>query len=95
MLGEIDLSLFNERLSQEGRLVLPEERDCPVDLILVPGLAFDSEYYRLGYGKGYYDRLLAETPHIPAWGVGFHEQMSPEPLPRDTWDLPVQKVLLF
>lgn len=66
-----------------------------IDLILVPALAFDQEGYRLGRGKGFYDRLLSTTKNIPTMGIGFQEQLSPHLLPRDSWDVPVQEVFLF
>ncbi len=65
-----------------------------IDLILVPGLAFDKKGYRLGYGWGYYDRFLSTIGQIPTKGIGFIEQLSAELLPRDPWDLPVQELLL-
>ena len=65
-----------------------------IDLILVPGLAFDKEGYRLGYGKGLYDGLLAATGVIPTAGIGFKEQLSPDLLPRDPWDIPVKELIL-
>jgi len=65
-----------------------------IDLILVPGVVFDRENYRLGYGGGLYDRFLATTGNIPTLGVGFKEQLSPHLLPRDPWDIPVTKLIL-
>ncbi len=65
-----------------------------IDLILVPALAFDKDGYRLGYGKGHYDRFLQITKDIPTAGVGFTEQLTLEPLPRDPWDLPVKELIL-
>ena len=65
-----------------------------IDFILVPGLAFDREGYRLGYGKGLYDRLLAAIGEIPTAGIGFKEQLSPDLLPRDPWDIPVKELIL-
>lgn len=48
-----------------------------LDLILVPGVAFDLHGCRLGRGKGYYDQLLA-TVRGPTCGVAFEEQVVPK-----------------
>lgn len=64
-----------------------------IDLVFVPGLAFDSSNYRLGYGKGYYDAYL-DGMSVKTIGLGFKEQAIDE-LPRDTWDIPLDDVLLF
>lgn len=45
-----------------------------LDLILVPGVAFDLHGWRLGRGKGYYDKLLAEVRGATC-GVGYEEQL--------------------
>jgi 5-formyltetrahydrofolate cyclo-ligase len=47
------------------------------DLVLVPGVAFDSHGRRLGRGKGFYDRLLAEVRGMKC-GVAFEEQLVAE-----------------
>jgi 5-formyltetrahydrofolate cyclo-ligase len=64
---------------------------CVPDLILVPGLAFDRYNFRLGYGKGYYDRYLP-TIAAPSWGVCFSEQLTAA-LPTDPWDHPLTTIL--
>lgn len=97
--AEIDLTLLNHLYAAEGRLVLPEldpdEQNLDsIDLVLVPGLAFDEKGYRLGYGKGYYDRLLSRIPQVHTIGVGFAEQKSLVLLPIDSWDVPVKQLLL-
>lgn len=47
-----------------------------LDLLLVPGVAFDAQGHRLGRGKGFYDRLLAHARGIKC-GVAFDEQIVP------------------
>ncbi len=56
-----------------------------VDLLLAPGLAFDLQGYRLGYGGGYYDRYLSSHPPRHAAGLAFETQII-ETLPRDEHD---------
>ena len=60
-----------------------------IDLALVPGLCFDERGARLGYGRGYYDRLLPLLPRsVPIVGVTAEALVVPE-LPRDTFDFPM------
>lgn len=72
-----------------ARLVMPEE----LGLVLVPGLAFDRRGYRLGYGKGYYDRLLAANPGLCACGICMRQFFVDE-LPADAWDQRVGLVVM-
>ena len=65
-------------------------------LILVPGLAFDDEGYRIGYGGSYYDRFLAELRlrRIPHTTVGLTFSVCrPASLPHEAFDLPVDYIL--
>ncbi len=68
--------------------------EAAFSLVFVPGLAFDQERHRLGYGKGYYDRLL-ENVVAQKVGIGFKEQLSPTPLPIDPHDISLDQILLF
>ena len=62
-------------------------------LCLTPGLAFDKDGYRLGYGGGFYDRLFADkTLNAKKTGICFREQLV-KTVPKDTYDLPVDKVI--
>ena len=62
----------------------------PVQLLLVPGLAFAADGHRLGYGKGFYDAVLAALPEQTAvLAVGFELQRCPG-LPAGPLDRPVQ-----
>ncbi|WP_347939422.1 5-formyltetrahydrofolate cyclo-ligase [Rickettsia oklahomensis] len=45
------------------------------DLVIIPGLAFSSDGYRLGYGKGYFDQYLNNNQNILTAGVCLKEQL--------------------
>jgi 5-formyltetrahydrofolate cyclo-ligase len=64
-----------------------------VDLILVPAVACDQRGYRLGYGGGFYDRMIssAEWASKPTIGIVFEFAYLPQ-LPVDEWDRPLQAV---
>lgn len=57
-----------------------------IDLVLVPGLAFSVDGSRLGYGKGYYDRLLAKMPKTIFAGVCPSSQIM-EDIPQHEFDV--------
>ncbi len=64
-----------------------------ISCVLVPGLAFDKYNHRIGYGKGYYDRLL-QNMNCPFIGIGFLEQLINQ-VPKEEHDIKLNHVLLF
>jgi len=88
----------NQHRSGAYGITEPAEQ-CPlisaesVDLILVPAVACDRQGYRLGYGGGFYDRLLSQPDWatIPTIGIVFESAVLPE-LPHDPWDRPLSAV---
>lgn len=63
----------------------------PLDLILVPGLAFDADGRRLGRGRGFYDRILAESGPARRWGVAFDLQIV-EVVPCEMHDVKLDRI---
>ncbi|MFA6120370.1 MAG: 5-formyltetrahydrofolate cyclo-ligase [Sideroxydans sp.] len=57
-----------------------------IDLILMPGVAFDREGSRLGYGGGYFDKLLAHLPHRPVLIAGAFAMQVVEEIPQEDTD---------
>ena len=66
--------------------------DDPTALVLMPGLAFDREGHRIGYGGGFYDKFLAAEPTHPTLALCYEFQMVQE-LPVEEFDIPVDMVL--
>ncbi len=71
---------------------------CPfdinrLDLVLVPGIAFDRQGHRLGRGKGYYDRFLKTLPsHVRCFGLAFDFQVF-KSVPTEDFDISVDRVI--
>jgi len=64
-----------------------------IDIAILPGVAFDLQGNRLGYGKGYFDRLLPQLPkHCVKVGLAFECQLVPQVL-VETHDIPVDLVI--
>jgi len=83
----------------ENKWGIPEPKgaiECDVkkiDIVIVPLLAFDAKGYRVGYGKGYYDRFLADCREdVLKVGVSFFEAIS-EIEDIDQYDIPLDYVI--
>lgn len=63
-----------------------------INVIIVPGVAFDREGHRMGRGRGFYDRLLKSTPNAYKIGVAFDFQMV-ESVPVEPHDVTMDKVI--
>ena len=62
-----------------------------IDLVLVPGLAFDRHGFRMGFGMGYYDKLLSEgTAH--KIGICYDFQLFDD-IPKDDHDIKMDKII--
>lgn len=64
----------------------------PTALVLMPGLAFDRQGRRLGYGGGFYDKFLAAEPNHPKIALCYDFQLL-SALETDSHDIPVDLVI--
>lgn len=86
--------LFRIRCSPFGAPEPVEDGPIASDetaLVIVPGLLFDENGRRIGYGGGYYDRFLSQEPGHPTIALCFEFQLVPH-LEPDPHDIPVQTV---
>ena len=63
-----------------------------IELIIVPGVAYDRRGNRIGRGKGYYDRLLSSTSATKI-GVGYDFQLIGEDIPAEEHDVAMDIVI--
>ena len=94
----LDEARIADALEDRGRGFLEPRQDAPfaavdhLDLILVPGLAFDPTGHRLGYGAAFYDMTLEGANRARTIGVAFDFQIVAE-IPVTPGDVPVQAVV--
>jgi 5-formyltetrahydrofolate cyclo-ligase len=69
--------------------VLPSE----IDLVLVPGLAFDHNGGRLGYGGGYYDKFLSQNRNVYKISLAYDFQVVSH-VPMDEHDIPIDLLIV-
>ena len=73
-----------------GETDFPKEE---IDFAIVPAIAFDEDGYRLGYGKGYYDRFLSD---ISPFKLGVcKKELFVKSLPHDEYDVKMDKVIVL
>jgi 5-formyltetrahydrofolate cyclo-ligase len=65
-----------------------------IDLIVIPGMAFDRRGYRVGKGVGFYDRFLSQTDFRGVRvGLCFQEQLLSTPIPVEEHDIPMDLIV--
>ena len=90
--NDLQLLLYSgkESLKAGAFGILEPTEDCvavpenEIDLIIVPGVAFDRQRNRLGRGKGFYDRLLS-TLNVPKIGISYDFQLKDQ-IPVEPFD---------
>ena len=92
------MDLATAQSMAEGPFHILEPQGAPftdsdaIDIVLVPGMAFDAAGHRLGRGRGYYDRLLAAHPAWHKVGVCFPFQRVAE-VPIDAHDVSMDEII--
>ena len=86
---DIKIGSFNVREPDISKCELCN--DFENSICIVPAIAFDKRGYRLGYGKGYYDRFLENYNHVTV-GVTFDETLITQ-IPNDDYDIAVDFIV--
>lgn len=90
-LDELSLSYFGIMEPKEPFIRPVNPKD--IDIILVPGLAFDKNRNRLGHGKGFYDRFLKDVrPNSLKIALAYDFQVL-DSIPIENWDIPMDLII--
>lgn len=69
------------------------EPDMKLDLLVVPGIVFSKSCYRVGYGRGFYDKFFSGLlEEVPTVSLAYDFQVV-ESIEQDIWDRPVKVVM--
>lgn len=81
-----DLTLGRYNIKEP--LVDPDTECCEIDTVIIPGIVFDKYGYRIGYGKGYYDKFLNQPTkkNIVSIGLAYDFQIIPTPILHEKHD---------
>lgn len=88
------LNDLNDLKRSSFGILEPQQRQLytgHLDIIIVPGIAFDKKGNRIGYGRGYYDRFLTSTQALKI-GLAFEEQLL-EFVPQEELDIKVDIII--
>ncbi|OGG11223.1 5-formyltetrahydrofolate cyclo-ligase [Candidatus Gottesmanbacteria bacterium RBG_13_45_10] len=87
-LNNLTAGMFGILEPRGDALLVPSDM---VDVFIVPGVAFDRKGYRLGWGRGYYDRLLKDIT-VPRIGLAYSCQIVPG-LPHEMYDIQMNVII--
>ena len=92
--SELETGSFNVREPKEScELFIPQKEGRY--LIAVPGVCFDKAGFRLGYGKGFYDKYLSKYKDINFEKIGVcFKDCYAEKIENESTDIPVDKVII-
>lgn len=99
MICSFELKDFENELAPGAFGVLEPKKDVcnevpigEIDLIIVPGTAFDRKGDRIGYGRGFYDKLLSSLKDVKTIGLAYDFQVVQQ-IPEDEHDVKVDMIV--
>ncbi len=88
-LDELKLGAFDVPEPKDAKLISVDE----IDLIVVPGVAFDTKGHRLGYGLGFYDRFLCSVRDDATIVALAYDSQVLDEIPNDHHDVPAEMII--
>lgn len=88
---DLEIGFYNILSMPEDKIIISKGDE--IDLVIVPGLIFGKNMYRIGYGGGYYDKFLSNK-EISAYKLGIcYDFQVIDEIQNDIYDIPVDKII--